>query len=90
MFESLTLSLLGASLGLSFAIIYDFYLGAPGLAAYLLGWNLVLLNAGLPLEIAPSTIFIVFSVALVPVLVATVIPSWRMAITEPDVVLRGV
>jgi ABC-type lipoprotein release transport system permease subunit len=90
MFESLTLSLLGASLGISFAIIYDFYLGAPGLAAYMLGCNLVLLNVGLPLEIAYPTIFIVYSVALVPVLVATVIPSWRMAITEPDVVLRGV
>jgi ABC-type antimicrobial peptide transport system permease subunit len=90
LFESLTLSLLGASLGVSFAIIYDFYLGAPGLAAYMLGWNLVLLNAGLPLGIAPTTIFIVYTVALVPILVATIVPSWRMAITEPDVVLRGV
>ncbi|MHA1215827.1 MAG: ABC transporter permease [Candidatus Thorarchaeota archaeon] len=46
MFESMVLSLLGVSLGVSTAIVYDFVLGAPPLAGYLLGWNLVLLNGG--------------------------------------------
>ncbi len=90
MFESMVLSLLGASLGVSIAIVYDFVLGAPLLAGYLLGWNLVLLNGGIPLVITPSALFMVYAVAIVPVLVATVVPAWKNAITEPDIVLRGV
>ncbi|NHJ12654.1 MAG: FtsX-like permease family protein [Candidatus Thorarchaeota archaeon] len=90
MIESLTLSLIGASLGVSLAIIFDFYLGAPILSGYLLGWNILLLNAGIPLAISGPTIFILYAVAVVPILVGTVVPAWRNAITEPDVVLRGV
>ena len=90
MLESLTLSLLGVSLGISFAIIYDFVLGAPILAGFLLGWDLLLLNGGIPLAVTLSTVFTVYVVGLVPILVASVVPSWRNAITEPDIVLRGV
>jgi ABC-type lipoprotein release transport system permease subunit len=90
MLESVTLSILGVSLGISFAIIYDFILGAPLIAGYILGWGLVLLPGGIPLSISFATIFTVYAVGLVPILVAAVIPSWRNAITEPDIVLRGV
>ncbi|MHA1971235.1 MAG: ABC transporter permease [Candidatus Thorarchaeota archaeon] len=90
MLECVTLSLLGVSLGISFAIIFDFILGAPLLAGYILGWSLVLLPGGIPLTISLSTIFIVYAVGLIPILVAAVVPSWRNAITEPDIVLRGV
>ncbi|TXT56463.1 MAG: conserved membrane protein of unknown function [Candidatus Thorarchaeota archaeon] len=90
MIESLIQSLLGASLGISISIIYTFGLGAPGLAGLLLGWDLVLLNGGIPLMISIATLFLVYSMALIPILVATVIPAWRNAITEPDIVLRGI
>lgn len=90
MLEAITLSFLGVSLGISFAIIFDFVLGAPLLAGYILGWGLVLLPGGIPLAISISTLFTVYAVGLIPILVASVIPSWRNAITEPDIVLRGV
>ena len=45
---------------------------------------------GIPLIITPSALFMVYAVAIVPVLVATVVPAWKNAITEPDIVLRGV
>ncbi|MGY5858270.1 MAG: hypothetical protein RTU63_02795 [Candidatus Thorarchaeota archaeon] len=90
MFESITLSLLGVSLGISFAIIFDFILGAPLLAGYILGWGLILLPGGIPLAISLPTLFTVYAVGIVPILVAAVVPSWRNAITEPDIVLRGV
>ena len=90
MLESLTLSLLGVSFGISFAIMYCFVLGAPLLAGFLLGWNMLLLNGGIPLAVSLSTVFTVYAVGLVPILVASVVPSWRNAITEPDIVLRGV
>jgi ABC-type lipoprotein release transport system permease subunit len=90
MLESIILSLLGVSLGISFAIIYDFALGGPLLAGYILGWNLSLLPGGIPLTVSLSTVFTMYAVGLVPILVASVIPSWRNAITEPDIVLRGV
>ncbi len=90
MFETFTLGLLGGSLGISFAIIYTYILGAPLLAGYLLGWNLLLLNAGIPLAISPVTLFIIYTVSIIPVMAASVIPSWRSSIVEPDIVLRGV
>ncbi|MBD3406041.1 MAG: FtsX-like permease family protein [Candidatus Lokiarchaeota archaeon] len=90
MIESLTQSLLGSSFGISISIIYTFLLGAPGLAGLLLGWNLVLLNGGIPLTISSITIFVIYTVAIIPILVATVIPAWRNALTDPDVVLRGI
>ena len=90
MFESITLSLLGVSLGIYFAIIFDFILGAPLLAGYILGWGLILLPGGIPLAISLPTLFTVYAVGIVPILVAAVVPSWRNAITEPDIVLRGV
>lgn len=90
MVESLALGMLGASLGVSSAIIFDFILGAPVLSGYLLGWSLLLLNSGLPLAISGSTLFTLYVVAILPLLIATVVPAWRNAITEPDVVLRGV
>lgn len=90
MFESLTLGILGGSLGVSFAIVFDYVLGAPILSGYLLGWSLLLLNGGLPLVVSGATIFTLYVVSVVPILVATIVPAWRNAITEPDVVLRGV
>lgn len=90
MLESLTLTVLGVSLGISLALIYDFILGAPFLAGFILGWSLVLLAGGIPLAVSFQVLFTVYVVGVVPILVATVIPAWRNAITEPDIVLRGV
>lgn len=89
-FESLTVSILGASLGVTVSIVFDFVLGAPGLAAYLLGWSFVLINGNIPLAITPITVFLVYVLAVVPIFIATVVPSWRSAIIEPDVVMRGI
>jgi ABC-type lipoprotein release transport system permease subunit len=90
MYESLTLGVLGASLGISVAIVFDFILGAPILSGYLLGWNFQFINSGLPLAISIPTIFTIYTVAVIPILIASVLPAWRNAITEPDIVLRGV
>ncbi|MFW9919074.1 MAG: ABC transporter permease [Candidatus Thorarchaeota archaeon] len=90
MFESLTLGILSASLGISCAIVFDYILGAPILSGYLLGWTLLLLNWEIPLAISAPVLFTVYVIAIVPILVASVVPAWKNAITEPDVVLRGV
>lgn len=90
MFESLTLGILSASLGISCAIVFDYMLGAPILSGYLLGWSMRLLNSGIPLAISPAVLFTVYVIAIVPILVASVVPAWKNAITEPDIVLRGV
>ncbi len=88
--ESLVVSVLGGSLGISLAIVFDFVFQAPLLSGFILGWSLVLINGGIPLAISVETIFMVYTVSVVPVLVATVVPAWRNAITDPDIVLRGV
>jgi ABC-type lipoprotein release transport system permease subunit len=88
--ESLAISILGGSLGISLAIVYDFVFQAPLLSGFILGWSLALINGGIPLVISAQTIFMIYTVSIVPVLVATVVPAWRNAITDPDIVLRGV
>ncbi len=45
MVESVILGTLGASLGISVAIIFDFILGAPILSGFLLGWNVLIVNS---------------------------------------------
>ncbi len=90
LFESLTLGILSASFGISVAIVFDYTLGAPILSGYLLGWSLLLMNWEIPLAISGPVLFIVYVVAIVPILVASVIPAWKNAITEPEVVLRGI
>ncbi len=80
---------IASTIGIFCAIIYDFYLGAPILADFMLGWSMLFPPFILPLRITFDGLLIAYGIGIIPLLISTVVPAWKSAITEPDEVLRG-
>jgi ABC-type antimicrobial peptide transport system permease subunit len=87
--ESLVLGTLAGAIGLTVGIFFDGVLGAPVLRDFMLGWANIYPSFQLPLFINPLTIAFTFAVTIVPLLFATVIPSWLNATVDPDIAMRG-
>jgi ABC-type lipoprotein release transport system permease subunit len=87
--ESAVLGTLAAGLGLTFGIVYDVVLGAPILREFMLGWATLYPGFTVPIFINGSTVLFAFAVTIVPLLFATVIPSWLNATVDPDISMRG-
>jgi ABC-type lipoprotein release transport system permease subunit len=87
--ESIILGVISASISIFLAIVYDSYLGAPIIKDFMLGWASVYPTFPLPIYVELSSVGILYAVALFPLLVGSLIPAWRSAITEPDIAMRG-
>jgi ABC-type lipoprotein release transport system permease subunit len=87
--ESIILGIISASISVFLAIFYDSYLGAPIIRDFMLGWASVYPTFPLPIYLQLSSVSIVYAVALFPLLVGSLIPAWKSAITEPDIAMRG-
>ncbi|UCE12692.1 MAG: FtsX-like permease family protein [Candidatus Heimdallarchaeota archaeon] len=80
---------IASTIGIFCAIIYDFYLGAPILANFMLGWSVLFPPYILPLKITFESLLVAYGIGIIPLLIGVIVPAWRNAITEPDEVLRG-
>jgi ABC-type lipoprotein release transport system permease subunit len=87
--ETLLLGFISASIGIFLAIFYDVYMGAPIIRNLMLGWSAIYPNFPVPILISFGSILTLCAAAIIPLLVGTLIPAWKSAITEPDVVMRG-
>jgi ABC-type antimicrobial peptide transport system permease subunit len=87
--ESLVLGALAGGIGLTVGIVFDGVLGAPVLRDFMLGWANIYPSFQLPIFINPATVVFTFAVTIVPLLFATVIPSWLNATVDPDIAMRG-
>jgi ABC-type lipoprotein release transport system permease subunit len=87
--ESLVLGTLAGAIGLTVGILFDGLLGAPVLRDFMLGWANLYPSFQLPIFISPQTVLFTFAVTIVPLLFATVIPSWLNATVDPDIAMRG-
>jgi len=87
--ESAVLGTLAGSMGVTFGILYDTVLNAPVLKDFMLGWATLYPNFTVPTFISPQTIFLTYAITIVPLLFATVIPSWLNATVDPDIAMRG-
>jgi ABC-type lipoprotein release transport system permease subunit len=87
--ESLVLGTLAGAIGLTVGILYDVVLGAPILRDFILGWANLYPSFPVPVFISPQTVLFTFAVTIVPLLFATVIPSWLNATVDPDISMRG-
>ena len=76
-------------IGYSLAIVFTFYLGAPILADFMLGWSAMFTPFVVPLKITFESFIVAFGLGTIPLLIATIIPAWNNAIIEPDEILRG-
>ena len=87
--ETLILGFISATVGVFLAIIFDVYLGAPIIRDFMLGWSAIYPNFPVPVFIGLGSLLTLYAAAMIPLLVGTLIPSWKSAITEPDIVMRG-
>jgi ABC-type lipoprotein release transport system permease subunit len=87
--ESLILGALAGAIGLTVGIIYDSILGAPVLRDFMLGWATLYPAFPVPVFISLQTIIFTLAVTIVPLLFATVVPSWLNATSDPDLAMRG-
>jgi ABC-type antimicrobial peptide transport system permease subunit len=88
--ECIVLGLFSASVGIFLSILFDVYLGAPVISDFMLGWASVYPEFPLPVMIKLDTVATLYAVAVFPLLLGSLTPSWYSAIEEPDVAIRGV
>lgn len=87
--ESLTLGALAGAIGLTLGIVFDSLLGAPVLKDFMLGWANLYPSFPVPIFISMQAVLFTFAVTIIPLLFATVIPSWLNASVDPDISMRG-
>jgi len=87
--EGVVISLTAVLSGLLLAWVHVFFFGAPLLAMVLKGWSVLFPAFDLVPRVALSQLLSLVLLTTAPYVVATIVPSWRAAITDPDTVLRG-
>jgi ABC-type lipoprotein release transport system permease subunit len=87
--EGLVLGTLAAAAGIVFGVVYDVVLGAPVLKDFMLGWANLYPGFPVPVYVSAETVGFVFAITMLPLLFATVIPSWLNATVDPDIAMRG-
>jgi ABC-type lipoprotein release transport system permease subunit len=75
--------------GVIFAHIHVFYFGGTVLVPMLKGWSVLFP----PFQLTPHAegflIVVVLFLSVVPYMLATIVPSWKAAVTDPDMVMRS-
>ena len=87
--EGTVVSLSAFLLGFLLAYVHIFFFSARLFAPVLKGWSVLYPQFRLIPFIDASEITALFFLTVVPYAVATIIPSWRASITDPDAVMKG-
>jgi ABC-type lipoprotein release transport system permease subunit len=87
--EGAVISLTSYLTGLILAYLHVFYFGASFLAPALKGWSVIFPPFRLTPYVDMQQISILLFLTVLPYVASTIIPSWKAAITDPDVVMRG-
>ncbi|BCS98758.1 ABC transporter permease [Desulfoluna limicola] len=86
--EGFVISVLSFLTGTIAAYIHVFFFGCMMFSPIMRGWS-VLFPVFRPLpSIDPYKFFIIMFLTVIPYIAATLIPSWKVAITDPDMVMR--
>jgi len=86
--ESLTLGFFATSLGMLLGFAYAAIFNAPGLVDILLGWAFLPSEFKLPVVVSFESVFSIYAVTIIPLLITTVVPAWLNAITDPEIAMR--
>lgn len=87
--EGIIISLTSFLTGLILAYVHVYFLGAFLLAPALKGWSVLFPPFRLMPYLDLYQVFVLLFLVVVPYVASTIIPSWKSAITDPDVVMRG-
>jgi ABC-type lipoprotein release transport system permease subunit len=87
-YEGMVVSLFSFCLGVLLAYAHVFFSAAVLFAPALKGWSVLYPDFRLTPFIDPYQVAVLFFLTVVPYTVATIVPSWRAAIVDPDSVMR--
>lgn len=87
--EGLVISLTSFMSGIILAYIHIFFFGASLFAPALKGWSVIYPDFKLTPFIDFYQIAILLALTVIPYIASTIIPSWKVSITDPDIVMRG-
>lgn len=89
LWEGILLSLTAFLAGYLLAWLHVFHSGARLFAPVLKGWAILYPDFRLTPAVDLQQILVLLAVTVLPYIVATLIPSWRAATSDPDAVMRG-
>ena len=87
--EGVVISSLSFLTGIIAAYAHVFFFGASLFAPALKGWSVLFPDFKLVPHIDLYQLFVLLFLTVLPYIVATIVPSWKTAITDPDIVMRG-
>ena len=87
--EGAVISLTSTICGLILAYLHVFFLNAPLLRPFLIGWSVLYPEYKLQPAFGFSEVFLIVMLAVVPFIAATIIPAWRGSVTEPAEVMQN-
>ncbi|HSA97315.1 MAG TPA: FtsX-like permease family protein [Acidobacteriota bacterium] len=87
--EGAVVSLSAFLLGVLLAYAHVFFFSAGLFAPVLKGWSVLYPRFRLVPFIDASQLIALFFLTVVPYAAATVIPSWRASVTDPDAIMKG-
>ena len=88
--EGTVISLTSFLLGVIAGYVHVFFASAPLFAHALKGWAILYPAFKLTPAVNAFQIGILFFFTVVPYALITIIPAWRMAVTEPDAAMRQI
>lgn len=86
-FETITIGIIAVLTGLTTGIGF-MLMGAPGIKGLILGWADIYPDFSIPLYVDGTTLFAIVLLGIVPLLVGTLIPVWRIGTIDPDEAIR--
>ncbi|MEN8190076.1 MAG: FtsX-like permease family protein, partial [Thermodesulfobacteriota bacterium] len=87
--EGVVISVTSFLSGIVLGYLHIFFFGASFLSPALKGWSVVFPDFNPIPYLNPYHIFIILFLTVLPYVASTIIPSWKSAITDPDIVMRG-
>jgi putative ABC transport system permease protein len=87
--EGAVVSLSGFAAGVLLAYAHVFLLRGALLAPVLRGWSALAPDLDLVPHVDPYQLASLFFLTVVPYAAATLVPSWRAAIADPDAIMRS-
>lgn len=87
--EGAVIAVISFLTGLIASYIHVFFFGASLLGPALKGWSVLFPDFRITPYISLYQVSVIASLTIIPYIAATVVPSWKAAVTDPDVVMRG-
>jgi ABC-type antimicrobial peptide transport system permease subunit len=88
--EGVVVSVNSTLLGLIAAYIHVFFLDAPVLKPFLVGWSVIYPSFHLLRHVEASSVLLVFFLSVLPYTAATIVPAWRAAVADPSEVINAI